>query len=487
MGALRRADRHVAHAARTVDPAFRPSYHAAAPAGWINDPNGFCWYRGEARLFFQHNPFAPRWGRMYWGQCASKDMLSWEPRPIALAPDRIYDGLLGCFSGTSIEVDGSLYLMYTGVSPLGQRQCLAVSGDGVRFRKVRGNPVIRKRHLPPHAGTAAFRDPKVFRRDGAFWCLAGARDTGKGTGMLLLFRSPDLRVWEYVGEAWSCPGSPMLECPDLLPIDGRDVLLCSPTNLPRRGDGFQNLHSVVYSVGRFDTAAGRFEGAPCREIDAGFDFYAAQACLLPDGRTVLIAWMQMWKRSMPTADLGHGWAGAMTLPRELSLSGGRLRQAPVREIASRRRNSVSHADVSFSGPLRLAGVEGARMELSVKADLREAKSFEIRFFLGRDGSAVARYGTESGCMVLDRGLCGIPIRNIGGKENDVTRSVPVALRGGILDLRLFLDRSSAELFLQQGEATMTATMYPPEDAVGVEFHAEGRAHLILVEKHDIVV
>jgi len=487
MGALRRANRHVLRAAGTVNPAFRPSYHAAAPAGWINDPNGLCWHRGECRLFYQHNPFAPRWGRMYWGQCASKDMLSWEHRPIVLAPDRCYDGLLGCFSGTSVEVDGALALMYTGVSAFGQLQCLAVSQDGSRFRKVPGNPVIRKRQLPPNASPADFRDPKVFRRDGAFWCLAGARDRDKGTGMLLLFRSTDLRQWKYVGEAWSSSESPMLECPDLCALDGHDVLICSPTSLARRGDEFQNLHSVVYCAGRLDTESGRFEGPPCREIDSGFDFYAAQTCALPDGRTILIAWMQMWKRSMPTAELGHGWAGSMTLPRELSLVDGRLRQAPVREIGARRRNAVVHADLRFSGELSLAGVEGARIELAVKADLREARSFEIRFFRGGKDCAVARYETESGRMVLDRGACGVPIRNVGGKENDTTRAARIALKDGILDLRLFLDRSSAEVFLQDGEATMTATMYPAEDATGIGFRAEGTARLLRVEKYDIVV
>ena len=130
---------------------WRPQYHIAAPANWLNDPNGFCFYKGEYHLFYQYHPYSSQWGPMHWGHVASKDLVNWELRPIALAPTDEYDKD-GCFSGSAIEKDGNLYLLYTGHVDLDnsnggndriETQCLAVSHDGLCFDKVENNPVIK--------------------------------------------------------------------------------------------------------------------------------------------------------------------------------------------------------------------------------------------------------------------------------------------------------------------------------------------------------
>ena len=119
---------------------YRLNYHFAAPTGWINDPNGFVFYKGEYHLFYQFHPYNSEWGPMHWGHAKSKDLITWEHLPVALAPDTPADAG-GCFSGSAIEKDGNLYLMYTGIMPLEtenktqQVQCIAVSKDGINFEK----------------------------------------------------------------------------------------------------------------------------------------------------------------------------------------------------------------------------------------------------------------------------------------------------------------------------------------------------------------
>ena len=61
--------------------------HVKAPGNWVNDPNGMIYYKGQYHLFYQHFPYAPRWGTMHWGHAVSTDLIHWEELPIALYPD----------------------------------------------------------------------------------------------------------------------------------------------------------------------------------------------------------------------------------------------------------------------------------------------------------------------------------------------------------------------------------------------------------------
>ena len=131
----------------------RPLFHLTPLVGWMNDPNGFCWYKGQYHLFYQYHPFSRQWGPMHWGHAVSVDLLHWTYMPCALAPDTAADAG-GCFSGCAVEMpDGKLMLCYTGVQPAGtfrretQAQCVAF-GDGMNFEKSLMNPVIRHAHLP---------------------------------------------------------------------------------------------------------------------------------------------------------------------------------------------------------------------------------------------------------------------------------------------------------------------------------------------------
>ena len=171
----------------------RPAFHLSVPTGWMNDPNGFSFYKGECHLFYQYNPYSVCWDAMHWGHAKTADFIRWEYLPAALAPDEAYDAA-GVFSGGAVEAEGKHVLLYTGVSELEnadgkkeirQVQCLAV-GDGTDYEKIPENPVIDASLLPEGSSLEDFRDPKLWEEDGVYYAAAGSR-AADGSGQILLF------------------------------------------------------------------------------------------------------------------------------------------------------------------------------------------------------------------------------------------------------------------------------------------------------------
>ncbi len=508
---------------------FRPRYHASVPGGWSNDPNGTIWCGGKAHLFFQHYPYKPQWGTMHWGHLVSEDLIRWEPLPVALRPDQPYEAICGCCSGSAIEKDGRLWLLYTAAQPTLQRQCLAVSDDGgVRFQKDPDNPILTADMLSDEVSPLDFRDPRLFEKDGRYYFIAGIRllngaeDRAKaaamvdnpsaleelrspsagslsgaenenpGLGNLCLCRSRDLRHWDYVGhlldpqpefspEYYALHG--VYECPDYFELDGREVLLSSPQNLPRMGQRYQNIHSGLYLLGRLDFETGRFRVDTIGELDAGFDFYAAQTLKLPDGRIVMIAWKEMWDRSYPTQ--AEGWAGTYTLPRELRVRDGRLIQRPIRELETRRANPVTVEVLRVrDGSAAVDGIAGNVLELHCKLRPGTARRAGLRLFRGTEHETLLYADPAAGELVLDRSHSGLPLK---GREKDVRVRRCALDRSDEIELELFLDVSSLEVFVNGGVSVLTANVYPDPEDLGIAFFSEGgEAEFTEIRKYDII-
>ena len=465
---------------------YRPRYHACVPVGWANDPNGLIFFDGKAHLFCQYNPYHPDWESMHWGHFVSSDLIRWEFLPVALAPDQNYDCGGGCFSGTALEREGKLILMYTGVAKDVQQQCIALSDDGITFEKAASNPVIPASLLPQGCSGRDFRDPKAFEREGIFYCITGVKDGEWGN--LLLFRSLDLLEWSFVGRLLSPETDGIFvdgvcECPDYLEADGKELLLFCAMNYPEREGRFQNVHSSLYMTGHLDLSSGRFSPETCGELDGGFDFYAPQTMRLPDGRRVLIAWKQMWGRTIPTAV--DGWAGSFTLPRELHIADGLLFQTPVKEIEWYRCGEVSYRDIPLCDRrISLAGIEGTVLELEAVFSLGSAKRAGVVLFQGEKHETLVFYDAEAGRVVFDRSRSGADQRE-SEKESNV-RVLPLSPEDGIVSFRIFLDVSSAEVFLNGGKGVMTGNIYADEGDRGISFFAEGGdATLLSVKKYDL--
>lgn len=471
-----------------IDEAFRPLYHLAPPIGWINDPNGFCWFKGRYHVFCQYYPYQPVWGPMHWGHWSSSDLVSWQWEGVAIAPDQPYDDL-GCFSGTALERDGKLWLVYTGVhrDALGeviQEQCLAVSEDGIRFEKYAGNPIIKADMLPWGSDRRDFRDPKLMDDERGLRIMVAHR--GENSGHIVSFRGSDMYTWVYDGEL--ADGiSKMPECPDYFPLDGKDILLTCLMNQPMDGLKYQNEHhAVVYYAGR--EQSGRFQAEYLRSIDLGQDFYAPQTIMAPEGRRLLIGWMQMWGEAPPNFYLRHGWQGAYTFPRELSLEGNELIQKPVREIETLYTESKTVAQVRAEGVTELEGFGGQAYRVSMTLENMQGKEQVIRLMDdGRDAYVSLCYDKQSGVLSLDRSRMPWPVlalaerRGEGYEAHDIAA---VQLEAGLerLDLDILVDTCSLEVFANGGRAVLSSLVYPEErenglrlegafDAKDIRFHA----------------
>ena len=291
----------------------RFQYHFEPKRGWMNDPNGLIFYKGEYHAFFQYNPHAAHWGPMHWGHAVSRDLIHWEEYPIALYPDEPYEDAGGCFSGSAVEKDGKMYLFYTSVSKeYGQTQSVAISEDGVNFVKYKGNPIIRKNPL----GHDNFRDPKVTKIGDTYYMVVGSGD--REWGQVLLFSSSDLLHWEYETVLFGGKEyADCIECPDFFRLGDKYVLMFSKIK--------EKFKATYFVVGDF--VENKLVNYTIQNPERGYDFYAPQT-FEADGRRIMIGWMYHWGK---VARPGAAFAGALSIPRELSLENGRILNYPVSE------------------------------------------------------------------------------------------------------------------------------------------------------------
>jgi fructan beta-fructosidase len=419
---------------------LRPLYHFTAAENWLNDPNGLVFDGELYHLFFQRNPRGRRWGNMTWGQAIGRDLVSWTQVEDALLPDAM--GTM--FSGSAVMDRGDsagfkrggrdpLILVYTAAGSTSFEsagkpfvQCLAWSDDGGRsFEKYAGNPVL---------GPQAFgnRDPKLIRHEGSGrWIMSLYLNASS----FALFASEDLKRWRRL-QTVEVPGSS--ECPDFFPLGDE-------------GDWVFVAADGRYLVGDFDGERFAPRSHP-RCSEAGPNFYACQTWSdLPasDGRRVQIAWMKGGKYP------GAAFNQQMSFPRELSLSpspsGPRLRSAPAREIGSLRgpASSVS-GEVVGSGRDPFLGLEGEAFD--IEAEIECGRADEVGLFLR---------GTRVAYDVRRRML-----RCLG-------RAIPLEARGGLISLRVLLDRTSIEIFAPGDPSSLSGCFLPPEKDRRIGFYAKG--------------
>lgn len=467
----------------------RPLFHVTPMVGWLNDPNGFSVYKGEYHLFYQYYPYDVQWGPMHWGHVKSKDLIKWERLPAAMAPDQKYDGQ-GCFSGSAVELpDGRHLLMYTGVQgkdntpECRQTQCIAF-GDGVRYEKYEKNPVITAEKLPEGSSRSDFRDPKIWwdKQDDCYYAVIGNR-VKDGSGAVLMFSSKDGKDWEYVTTLDRCENEygKMWECPDMFELDGKVVILVSPQEMRARGLEFHNGNDVIGLIGDYDRKEHVFNREKVVAVDYGLDFYATQTVETPDGRRVMIAWMQSWESSHFHPN-GAKWIGMFTLPRELSAVDGRLIQKPIREISAYYTNPVMYKEIRLDGRMELPGINGRVLDMTVELSGVEGKELPGTFIMNIAENEEYRtsiiFDSCTSTVCLDR-------TDSGYRYNIVSsRKAPVQVRNSKMKFRLILDRFSVELFINDGEQVMSACLYTPQEADGISFVSED-AVLINVEKYEI--
>lgn len=427
---------------------YHPEFHLAPTYGWMNDPNGFVYFQGYYHIFYQNYPYKPEWGPMHWGHARSRDLMHWENLPIALTPGDAED-TDGVFSGSAIVKDGRLWLIYTGHHYYGdndpehfwQNQNLAYSDDGVHFTKYEHNPIIAE---APSDSTHHFRDPKIWEYDGNYYVILG-NQSQDGLGRALIYQSENLFDWQYLGEldksrSVATEGD-MWECPDFFTLNGRHILLTSPMKIETQPQKFRNLYQTGYFVGHYDYAKNQFDRGEFKELDNGHDFYASQTLLAPDGRRIVIGWADMWESEFP--EKADGWAGMLTLPRELILANDRLLMRPVAEVRALRKQLLSSGSLSSVQTL----LDGHSATVEVQLNLT-AQNFNLHF----------QNSKKQDIITLNFDNANQQFRLTHQDHPQDNRFATIA-QSSKITLSLYIDKSVVEIFVQNGEKVFTERFY----------------------------
>ncbi len=424
-----------------IEGKWRQKIHLEPPSGWMNDPNGLCFFNGYYHVYFQYTPTSATGdGERIWGHYRSKDMLTWEFMGSVLFQDTPEDKD-GVYSGSAVVVGDTLHIFYTGnVKEPGNHDYIK-SGRGANVIHVTttdGDTMSKKQVQLKNADYPAFcsnhvRDPKIWQEDGKWHMVLGARSLDD-KGLVLFYESADLNEWTYTGCDSIEDFGYMWECPDVLTVSGHKYLSLSPQGLPHEEYDNQNVYSSGYFS--YDEKLEDF-----KEWDKGFDFYAPQTYVTPDNRRIIIGWMGIGDIPYTNPTIELGYQHCLTLPRVVTRAeDGTLLQQPVSELEALRK---------------------AELQVRAGQDMSVALAFDMTaevtgpFSVTLDGGLnVSWDGKEAVLQFLDDKMgCG--------------RDVRKAHLTSCSNLRLIADTSALEVYLDDGRVVFSTRMYPASETVAL--------------------
>ena len=478
---------------------FRPTLHFTPPFGWMNDPNGLVYVNNEYHLFYQYFPYANKWGPMHWGHAVSADLRNWQHLPPALVPDE--KGM--CFSGSAVvdwrntsglfdnEAQPGVLAFYTACiahdegRDSEQMQSLAYSKDGgFSWNKLTDNPIL------PNPGLKDFRDPKViWHEQSQHWVMVVTE--GQEIGF---YRSKDLKQWEKTsifglkeGKHDEMPW----ECPDLFPIqlEGSDacywVLIVGVQRCSHAGGS-----GTQYFIGDFDGEKFTTEQEGIKWVDWGTDNYAGVTYNVlpedyygelyandPKDQRIFMGWMNNWTyaRDTPT----EKWRGAATVPRKLSLkkfgNDYELFNYPIEAL-----DGLLESAKEDTIEITENGNGAITNENFNQSDIRfvtSAKDFGLSFRNTKNDMLELRMNKETRLFTLDRANSG---QTDFEKDFSTIQKMPLPnLPDEEIEVRIVMDHSSIEIFINEGQYVMTAQIFPNEFYTNLEIMNHSDSKIVL--------
>ena len=462
---------------------YRPNFHFTPKKGWMNDPNGMFYFNGYYHLYFQHYPDSTIWGPMHWGHATSTDMITWKEQPIALYPDElglIFSGSavvdLENTSGFSEETKIPVVAMFThhdmeadkAGKVIDESQSIAYSLDeGLTYTKFEGNPVIENPNIPD------FRDPKVnWDAERKQWTMVLAAGQE-----IMFYASKDLKEWELLSTFGEGIGNHngVWECPDFfqLPVQGTDetkwILFVSINpGGPNSGSATQ------YFVGDFDGKTFVIDENFKKElsaehsfwVDFGRDNYAGVTwsnITTADGGKLFIGWMSNWlyANEVPT----ENWRSASTIARELGLIKGdntyRLVSKPVDELRAYRGKKYKDDKIQINGKTVLITKESISLsKTEINFEILDVSNGKYTFSLSNSKGDDLKFGFDAAenKFFVDRSESGKTA--FSDKFTDRTATAPRTASSKNLTGKIILDKTSIELFYDDGQTVMTEIFFP---------------------------
>jgi|GEM_PF-1071503 len=449
----------------SINNKYRLKYHMSPRVGWMNDPNGLIYFNGEYHFYYQANPYRTKPGQMVWGHFLSPDMISFKDLGVALSLDVVGEN---AYSGGAIESGGKINIFYTlhtekhpalvrfdgdvlepdvdillteetneerkrayrpneGKDIKEEEIYHSTSNDGMAFEK--GEKVFDNETLPSNLSQTDFRDPCPVKINDTYYIFVGGKDLNENKGVIIVLKSKSLDHFEYafhLGPYYEL--GDMAECPSYQKVDNKDVILVSGCNVYRRDNDFKNINCSVFIVGDIDFNKGEMKVDFIKEIDKGDCYYAPQF-VRGLNRPVMIGWMEMWGKKYPTSKWHHGYVGAFSIPRELFIKDGDIYQRPIEEL-----DKYSH--------------ELYRDYLPRQADIS---------IVMKQGSFLKIEG-DNGDIVIGNNQQGVFLDNVeaNGMYPCIRRTNNAYEK---CNIRILLDTSSIELFVDDGREVITSRIY----------------------------
>ena len=434
----------------------RLKFHLMPKTGWLNDPNGLCQFNGTYHIYYQYTPFEPTGELKTWGHYTTKDFIHYEDFGPVVFPDEDIDAH-GVYSGSAFIEDDTIHYFYTGNlkyfdrddydyinSGRGSNTITFTSKDGYEFTK---KELLMTTDDYPADMSNHVRDPKIFKKNEKYYMVLGARDV-EGVGMILLYESTDLKNWTYKNRITTPQKfGYMWECPDLFEMDGQLYIICCPQGVETQGIDYENVHQVTAMKLDYDFDTDEYEITDIKLFDRGFDFYAPQSFKTEDGRRVHISWMGMPDcEEYTNQTIAEGWQHCFTFPREVFVEDGKVCQRPVRELQKRKTLVDKSAGMLKKDgykvyDVNISGIQNNEFRTVIDEELiLEYKNgrFEMHF-TSQDKNSVS----------AGRGMRYVDVDKISSVE-------------------ILVDKSSVEVFVNNGEYVFTTRFYPQKDSLAVE-------------------
>jgi len=459
----------------TYNQRHRPQFHFSPSEKWMNDPNGMVYHKGTYHLFYQFYPDSTVWGPMHWAHATSKDLVHWDNQPIALFPDSL--GYI--FSGSAVvDTENTSGFARNGETPLVaifthhnmdgekagkvdyQNQSIAYSlDDGKTWTKYAGNPVLK------NPGIKDFRDPKVmWFEEGKKWIMTLAT-----LDRITFYSSPDLKTWSReseLGKDFGAHGG-VWECPDLFPLDynGKKIWVLLVSINPGGPNGGS---ATQYFTGDFDGKIFTPHTTETKWIDYGTDNYAGVTWSNTGDRKIFMGWMNNWQYAqvVPT----EAWRGALTLPRDLSLTKINnefyLSSAPVKEFDNITSRTFKAENISINKEIDLSE-ELKDMPGKFKLDISFESVEDFIIILANNEKQELRigYNKANNEYFIDRTNAGKSDFETGFAKRHIAPRISDARN---IKISLIVDAASAEFFADNGLSVMTDIFFPGSLAGGLK-------------------
>lgn len=497
--ALARAEQGVANLASVRNNRWYPRFHIASNGGWINDPNGLCYYGRRWHVFYQLHPYGTQWGPMHWGHVSSADMVTWQREPIVFAPS-LEEERNGVFSGSAVlDQDGALKFFYTGhrwangkdnTGGEWQVQMLATPEDPTDAHLTRLTKHGMVVDCPREQVHWHFRDPKVWNTDGTWYMTFGV-SSAEQRGQMWLYTSTDLEHWSYDRVLFEHPDPDvfMLECPDFFPITAPDgtqkwVIGFSAMGAKPRGFMNRNTNNAGYMIGSWQPGEAFQPETEFKLWDEGHNFYAPQSFTDPNGRQLMYGWMSPFVQPIPMEE--DGWCGQLTLAREITLGAdGDIHTNAARELDKLRGATKDFGSVQLGVNQELALADDATAtEITLELELSKTTAERVSLHVHEtaDGSFTnIAYDAQLGAVVVDRAA-----NARGDKGYRAALLADDELKRDTLELRVFIDRGSVEVYVNQGRHALSSYSLPSSGPRAIRLVAEsGTASINQLAKYDL--